>query len=163
MTVLEFFKKINTECDVLGSVELSIKAIDLDNLKLSIGCSLLKSCDYLKKSNSSLYFIEISDFHYELSDYLEAGEIQRRAEKKVKEGVRLKISDSLLIFMEMQKKFNINDVEEKKILLTFCKTSLSDVIAFDFLSRNLEKHYKPTFCSSISVIPYTELENIFQR
>jgi len=161
MKLLEYREFIHTECDRLDNPILSIKAINLDSLKLNINCSALKSCDYMKKRNQKLYFIEISDFHYELSDYLEAGVEEKKAKKIVKEGISLKISNSLLIFTEMQKQLNIKDIEIKKVLLIFCKTSDSDVIAFDYLSRNLENHYKPTFCSSIQVIPYTELENIF--
>jgi len=162
MNLFDFREYIHTECDRLDKPVLNVKAIDLDKLKLKIDCSNLKSCDYLKKHNQTLYLIEISDFHYELSDYLEAGMEEREANKRVKEGVSLKISHSLLTFIEMQKRFNINDIEMKKVLLGFCKTSISDVVAFDFLSRNLENHYKPTFCSSIKIIPYTELENIFK-
>jgi hypothetical protein len=170
MTLLQFREKIETECDSLGSVKLPIKALKIDastnqSLKHVLGCANLKSCDYLKKFNSSLYFIEISDFHYELHDYLKDGLEQKKAERKVKEGIRLKLSDSFLIYTEMLKFFNINDnrINGKKVLLVFCKTSISDVIAFSYLSNNLENHYRPTFCSSIKVVPYTELENILTK
>lgn len=169
MTLLQFREKIETECDVLGNIILPIQALKIDaptnqSLKHALGCESLKSCDYLKKFKLSLYFIEISDFHYELHDYLEAGLEQNKAERKVKEGIRLKLSDSFLIYTEMLKKFNIDDnrIDEKKVLLVFCKTSISDVIAFSYLSNNLENHYRPTFCSSIKVIPYTEIENILK-
>jgi len=167
MTLSDFKEKINTECDVLGNIELDVEALKVDapsstSLKSIVGCAALKSCDYFKKYDDDLvYFIEISDFHYELQDYIDSGLTQDIAEKKVKEGMRLKLSDSFLIYNKMINYFSVDDIEIKKVLLVFCKTKMSDVVAFSFLSNNLQLHYKPTFCSSIKVIPYTELKNKF--
>ena len=170
MTLLEFKEKIHTDCSQLSYLILDIQAIKFDaakadSLKNVLNCSAFSSCDYLRKKNNALYFIELSDLKYEISNYENDGFNRRDAIKKSKDGIRQKLSDSMHIYIEMAKKFNIDDskIKYKKVLLAICQSSQADVIALSVLANNLEQHYKPTLYTSIKLIPYTELENIFKR
>jgi len=168
MKLLEFREKIHTDCSVLDYLVLNTQAIKLDapesnSLKNILNCSAFKSCDYLRKKDNTLYFIELSDLKYEISNYQNDGLDRSKAVKKCKEGIRLKLSDSIHIYNEMCKSFNIDEskMADKKSLLVICQSNQSDVVALSFLANNLEHHYKPILYSSIKIIPYTELENIF--
>ena len=170
MALLEFKEKIHTDCSRLSYLILDVKGIKLDapkadSLKNVLNCSAFSSCDYLRKKNNTLYFIELSDLKYEISNYENSGLDKRAAIKKSKVGIRQKLSDSIHIYIEMIKKFNIDSskIKYKKVLLAICQSSQADVIALSVLANNLEQHYKPTLYTSIKIIPYTELENIFKR
>ncbi len=78
--------------------------------------------------------------------------------------IRLKLSDTLLIYQQLLKKFKINSRNralKNRVLLTVCKSKMSDIIAFSYLEKELTRHYCPTQFSAIQIIPHTELEKIF--
>jgi len=164
MSLLQFREKIHTECDAVDNPVLNIQAIKIDgsvkSLKKSLGCARLKSCDYFKRKKAICYMIEVSDFNREIKRYISESYPLAEAKKYVKEGIRLKISETLLIYQKMVQQYNISStkVTTTKVLLTSCEKSPSSSIALDFLSRDLERHYKPAFCHSIKVLPYTKLE-----
>ncbi len=86
------------------------------------------------------------------------------ASQKIKEEVRLKLSETLLLYYQLLQQCTFksyNQSLKNKALLTVCKKNRSDVIIFAKLERELSRYYCPTHISSIKVIPYTELENIF--
>ncbi len=163
--LIQFRENINTECRIVNPT-LKVQAIKIDassnSLKQKVGCKALKSCDYLKKRDKKLYFIEISDFNAQFED-LSKISTPKSAAKQIKLEIRLKLSDTLLIFQEICKKFKIKTekISSNKVLLTICKEKKSDVIVFDRLARELTKHYCPTHFASIQIVPYTKLENIF--
>jgi len=168
MGLLKYTEFINTECRVTNPT-LCIKALKIDantrSLKTNLGCKNLKSCDYFKRSNHKFYFIEISDFHAQFID-LSSNNTPKDVEKNIKLEVRLKLSDTLLIYQKLLDKFNFkaNNCElKKKVLLAVCKDSLSDSIFFDRIARDLTKHYCPEHLSSIQLIPYRKIEEIFKR
>ncbi len=168
MSLLKYIEKINTDCSRLEYLILNTKAIKIDaqqsnSLKNSINCSHFKSCDYIRKKRDALYFIEVSDLIYEIHNYEKTGLDNKQATKKSKEGIRLKLSDSIHIYNELVQKFKIDEskIIFKKVLIALCHENPSDVIAFRVFANSLEQHYKPILYSSIKVIPYTELENIF--
>ena len=169
MNLLRFREKINTECSLIGSPILNVKAIKIDanlkSLKQEVGCKNLKSCDYFRRKKDKFYFIELSDFHLQLEN-LKKKSNTTDDKKYIKIEVRLKLSDTLIIFQNLIKKYKIkyeNTQLKNKVLLVICKENLSDTIAFNYISKELSRHYCPTSFSSIHVIPYTEIENIITR
>ena len=77
--------------------------------------------------------------------------------------VKLKLSDTLLIYEELLKKNDINEKNKalkKKVLLAVCRERESDIIAFANLERELTRSYCPTHFVQIKVIPYTFLEKL---
>jgi hypothetical protein len=125
-----------------------------------MGCKNIKSCDYFRRKKNNFYFIEISDFHAQLIN-LQKEFNQEVAFKKIADEVRLKLSETLLLYHQIIKQSHIkieNQNLKNKALLTVCKDNKSDIIVFERLARNLTKYYCPTHLSSIKVIPYTELE-----
>lgn len=168
MKLLDYKEKIRTECDRLDNPSLETRAIKLDSntgfcLKNDIQC-YVKSCDYLRKKNDTLYFIEFSDFKYEYEDLIKAERTEEEAKKIIKKGMQQKISDTLLIFNECLKRFKISiqNINSKKVLITLCTTDNSDVVAFDYLSRSLESNYKPNFIESIKVVSIVGLEELLK-
>lgn len=170
MNLLGYREFINTECSLIGSPILKVKAIKIDdnkkkqNLKQQLGCKNLKSCDYFRRKKDKFYFIELSDFHQQLID-LKKENNNEIASKIIKDEIRLKLSETLLLYYQLLRQCTVNDCNQKlknKALLTVCKEKKSDVIVFAKLERDLSRYYCPTHLSSIKVIPYTELENIFQ-
>lgn len=168
MSLLKYTEFINTECRV-AKPTLCIKALKIDantkSLKTYLGCKNLKSCDYFKRNNNKFYFIEISDFNAQFID-LSSNSTQKDVKKNIKLEVRLKLSDTLLIYQKLLDKFNFkanNCRLKKKVLLAVCKDSLSDSIFLDSIARDLTKHYCPEHLSSIQLIPYSKIEEIFKR
>ncbi len=165
--LLEYRESINTECRV-EQPTLTIQAIKIDanrnSLKQKVGCGRLKSCDYFKKRDNKLYFIEVSDFNAQMED-LSKKSTSKEAKQYIKMEVRLKLSDTLLIFQEIAKQFDINKVKisQNKGLLSLCTNKRADIVAFAYLSRELTRHYCPTHFASIQIIPYMEIEQIFQK
>jgi len=163
--LLEYKEPLNTECRIAQPI-LKVRAIkidaDVDSLKKFVGCKDLKSCDYIKKRKNNLYFIEVSDFNAQLED-LSKKSTDAIAKKYIKMEVKLKLSETILIFEQMCKKFKINTatIKNHKVLLSICKEKQSDVIVFDRIARELTRHYCPTHFSSVQIIPYTKLESIF--
>jgi len=171
MKLLGYREFINTECSLINNPILKIKAIKIDsnknknNLKQQMGCKNLKSCDYFRRRKDSFYFIEISDFHTQLEN-LKSKFSNKEASKIIKNEIRLKLSETLLLYNQILKQLYIKDDNQKlknRVLLTVCKSSIPDTIVLAYLSRELTKHYCPTHFSEIKVIPYTELENIFRQ
>jgi hypothetical protein len=167
MQLLRHREYIKTECSFIGEPILKVQAlkIDADNksLKQQLGCKNLKSCDYLKRKSKCFYFIELSDLHAQLIN-LKTTYTQKEALKIIKEEIRLKLSESLHIYNQLTIKTNFtnNMSLKKKALLALCKEKKQDVVAFDFMLRDFQRHYTPTFLNSIKFIPYTELENILK-
>ncbi len=165
--LIEYRESIHTECRVPNPT-LKIEAIKLDaninSLKKKVGCARLKSCDYLKKKKNKLYFIEISDFNAQFQD-LSSSFTSDEAKNIIRNEIRLKLSESLLIFNTICAVFTIHreKITQNKALLALCKEKKSDIIAMAFIARAMEKHYCPTHFASIQIIPYTEINNIFQR
>jgi len=169
MKLLRHREFINTECSLVGNPTLRVKAIRVDankqSLKQQMGCHRLKSCDYFRRKRDSFYFIEISDFHQQLIDLTKKNNSQI-ASQKIKEEVRLKLSETLLLYYQLLQQCTFksyNQSLKNKALLTVCKKNRSDVIIFAKLERELSRYYCPTHISSIKVIPYTQLENIFSQ
>lgn len=165
MSLLKYRERIHTECNLLGNPILNIKAIKIDNsvkgLKQQLGCKSQKSCDYLKK-NKYLYFIEVSDFHQQLIN-LGNAKLSKDEKTYIKMEVKLKLSDTLLIYEELLKKNYINEKNKalkKKVLLAVCRERESDIIAFANLERELTRSYCPTHFVQIKVIPYIFLEKL---
>lgn len=168
MGLLKYREFINTECRVEKPI-LCFKAIKIDanikSLKNIIGCKNLKSCDYFKKYKQKFYFIEVSDFNAQFED-LSSSRTQEDAKKYIKLEIRLKLSDTLLIYQKLQEKFNLklgNCSLKRKALLAICKDNTRDSIFLDRITRELTKHYCPEHLSSIQLIPYIKLEEIFKR
>jgi len=163
--LLKYRESLNTECRIAKPI-LKMRAIKIDSntdsLKNFVGCKDLKSCDYIKKRKKNLYFIEVSDFNAQLED-LSRISTDATAKKYIKMEVKLKLSETILIFEQICKKFKINvtSIKNHKVLLSICKEKQSDVIVFDRLARELTQHYCPTHFSSVQIIPYTKLESIF--
>ncbi len=163
--LLKYREPLNTECRIVQPI-LKMRAIkidaNIDSLKKDVGCKDLKSCDYIKKRKHKLYFIEVSDFNAQLEDLSEKT-TDKIARSYIKMEVKLKLTETLLIFEQMCRKFKINTttIKNYKVLLSICKEKQSDVIVFDRLARELTKHYCPTHFSSIQIIPYAKLESIF--
>lgn len=168
MWLSNFSEKIDTECSVINSPILDIKAIKLDanknSLKDNLYCKNLKSCDYFKRKKNSIYFLELSDFNAQL-EKLSNNTTPKEAKKYIQMEVRLKISDTLLIYYQLLDKYNIKDKNylKKKVLLAICLNNIRDIQNIDRIMRQLTSHYCPTHLSSIKVIPYTELETIFSK
>jgi len=165
MKLLKYKERIHTECSLIGNPILNVRAIKIDNsikgLKQQLGCKNQKSCDYFKR-NKYLYFIEISDFHQQL---IKLGDSKLSKDEKtyIKMEVKLKLSDTLLIYEELLKKHNISEKNrklKKKALLAVCRERESDIIAFASLERELTRNYCPTHFVQIKVIPYTALEKL---
>ncbi|MEA2027852.1 MAG: hypothetical protein U9N49_02615 [Campylobacterota bacterium] len=168
MKLLRHREKINTECSFIEGSILNVKAIKIDaqhnSLKKELGCKNLKSCDYFKRDKKSFYFIEISDFHQQFFD-LKASYSDNEASKIIKDEIRLKLSETLLLYNQLIQQFNIKQANinlKNKALLTVCRDSLSDAIIFAKLERELTRHYCPTHLASIKVIPYPKLETILK-
>lgn len=164
MKILYYREKINTECDVLDNPELDVKAIDLDKLKSRVNCAQMKSCDYLRKKKRELLFIEISDIKYEISDSIENGLIEKEARKKCKEGIRLKLSETIHIFDKIVQKYNIDitTISDKKAYIATCRSEQADVIAWSRMEQGLTGNYVPQLYSSIKIIPYTTIDNLLR-
>ena len=168
MSLLKYREKIHTECSLIGSPILNVRAIKIDankkSLKQKCGCRHLKSCDYFKRKKGNFYFIEISDFNTQL-DNLKKVFSKDEASKIVKNEIRLKLSETQLLHNKLKDKFDFknNSNLQNRALLTLCKNNPSDIIAFDYLSRDLSKHYCPEHFSNIKVIPYIELEKLSSK
>lgn len=166
MSLLKYSEFINTECSVPKPI-LSVKALKIDantkSLKSKLGCKNLKSCDYFKRRKQNFYFIEISDFHTQFES-LTSSKTSKEAKKDINLEVRLKLSDTLLIYQKLLEKFKLKKCNcelKKKVLLSVCKKDLRDSIFLDKIARELTKHYCPEHLSSIQLIPYIKLEEIF--
>ncbi len=166
MWLSKFYENIDTECRIMIPL-LDIKAFKIDanqkNLKQQLGCKNLKSCDYFKRKKDTIYFLELSDFNAQLKELTET-KTTIDVKKYIKMEVRLKISDTLLIYYQLLDKYNIRDKNylKKKLLLAICQNNIRDIQNIDRIMRNLTSHYCPTHFSSIKVIPYTELKNILK-
>ena len=165
MSLLKYRERIHTECNLIGSPILNVRAIKIDanrkSLKQKCGCRHLKSCDYFKRKKGNFYFIEISDFHAQL-DNLKQVLSDKEASKIIKNEIRLKLSETLVLHNKLKEKFDLthNQNLKNRALLTVCKSSLSDIVGFAHLSRELSKHYCPENFKEIKVIPYTALEQL---
>ncbi len=168
MSLLKYREKIHTDCSALGYLILNIQAIKVDattsdSLKNTVNCAALASCDYIKKKNSTIYFIEISDLKYEIQNYIASGDTPTDARKKCKNGLRTKYSEMKHIFDEINKYFKINTTHTKYALIAICQSTQSDVIALSVIANQLKQHHQPILYSDIKLIPYTDLETIFIR
>jgi len=167
MWLSEFNENINTECNSLTQPILNIKAIKIDEakngLKNKLFCKKLKSCDYFKRKKNKIYFIEVSDFNFQLENLSKT--IPKEAKKYIQMEVKLKLSDTLLIYYELLDKFNIKDKNflQKKVLLVLCRDNIRDIQNIDRIMREFTSHYCPTHFSSIQVIPYNKLIEIFKK
>jgi len=168
MGLLKYREYINTECRIDNPI-LRVKAIKIDtnqnSLKNKLGCKRLKSCDYFKRNKNKIYFIEISDFNAQFKD-LSSKNRTKEPIQEIKLEIRLKLSETLLIYQKLQEKFNLKSDNcnlKKKVLLSICKDKISDSIFLDKIARELTKHYCPEHLSSIQLIPYIKLEKIFKR
>jgi len=168
MWISSFKEDIKTECSVADNPILNIKALKLDankdSLKQKLFCKNLKSCDYFKRKKDTIYFVELSDFNAQL-ERLSNISTPKDAKKYINMEVRLKISDTLLIYYKLLDKYNISDRNylKKKFLLAICLDNIRDIQNIDRILRGLESHYCPTHLSSIKIIPYTQLNTIFKR
>ena len=168
MWLSNFYQKIDTECSLINNPILNIKAIKLDantnSLKNKLFSKSLKSCDYFKRKKDSIYFLELSDFNSQL-ELLSDKSTPKEAKKYIQMEVRLKISDTLLIYYQLLDKYNIKDKNylKKKVLLVICRNNIRDIQNIDRIMRQFTSHYCPTHLSSIKVISYTELEDTFKR
>ncbi|KIM03079.1 MAG: hypothetical protein KU28_11585 [Sulfurovum sp. PC08-66] len=168
MKLLRYRERINTECSLVQKPILNIKAIKIDankrSLKQALGCKHLKSCDYFKRGKESLYFIEISDFHQQFLN-LKASHGDNEASKMIKNEIRLKLSETLLLYYQLIQQINIKQANtelKNKALLTHCRDTPRDGVVFAKLERELTRHYCPTHLASIKVIPYPRLETLFK-
>jgi ATP:corrinoid adenosyltransferase len=165
MSLLKYREQIHTECSLVGSPILRVRAIKIDankkSLKQRCGCRHLKSCDYFKRKKGKFYFIEISDFHAQLEN-LKQVLSDKEASKIIKNEIRLKLSETLILHNKLKEKFDLSNNQKLKnrALLTVCKNHPSDIVAFAHLSRELSKHYCPEHFSEIKIIPYMELEKL---
>jgi len=165
MSLLKYRERIHTECSLIGSPILNVKAIKIDanrkSLKQKCGCKHLKSCDYFKRKKGNFYFIEISDFHAQL-DNLKRILSDKEASKIIKNEIRLKLSETLILHTKLKEKFDLrqNQNLKNRALLTVCKSSISDIVGFAHLSRELSKHYCPEHFKEIKIISYTSLEKL---
>jgi glutaredoxin len=165
--LIKYVEKVNTECRITQPI-LSTRAIKIDahtnSLKKKVGCGALKSCDYLKKTKQKLYFIEISDFNAQYVDLMKKSTAQA-ARQSIQTEIRLKLSESLLIFNRICEVFVVHKekIIQNKALLVLCSEKKSDVVAMAFMSRAMKKHYCPAHFASIQIVPYIEIDNIFQK
>jgi hypothetical protein len=165
MSLLKYREQIHTECSLVGSPILRVRAIKIDanekSLKQRCGCRHLKSCDYFKRKNGKFYFIEISDFHAQLEN-LKQVLSDKEASKIIKNEIRLKLSETLLLHNKLKEKFDLrqNKNLQNRALLAVCKNSMADIVGFAHLSRELSKHYCPEHFSEIKVMPYIALEKL---
>ena len=165
MNLLKYRERIHTECNLIGNPILNVRAIKIDanikSLKQKCGCKHLKSCDYFKRKKENFYFIEISDFHAQLNN-LKSVLSNKEASKIIKNEIRLKLSETLVLHNKLKEKFDLtrNQDLKNRALLTVCKTSISDIVGFAHLSRELSKHYCPEHFKEIKVVPYTALEKL---
>lgn len=160
MSILKFLEKIHTECVRINNPILETKAISLDKLKIEIDCQGFKSCDYIRRKCESLFFIEISDLKYEISDLMQTGMANKQAEKYCKEGIRIKLSDSIHIYEEMLEVFNIKKEKSlnKYAFILVCIYGKSDVIVWDRITQALQDSYQPKLYDNIKLIPYSQLK-----
>ena len=168
MSLLKYTEFINTECRVKKPI-LSVKALKIDadtkSLKSKLGCKSLKSCDYFKRSKQKFYFIEISDFNAQFEN-LVSRKTSKDTIKEINLEVRLKLSDTLLIYQKLLTKFNFktdNCDLSKKALLSVCRENTRDSMFLDKITRELSRYYCPEHLSSIQLIPYTQIEKIFKK
>jgi len=165
MSLLKYRERIHTECNLLGNPILNVMALKIDanskSLKQKCGCKHLKSCDYFKRKKSNFYFIEISDFHAQLVN-LKSILSDKEASKIIKNEIRLKLSETLLLHNKLKEKFDLgkNKSLQNRALLVVCKNSIADIVGFSHLSGELSKHYCPEHFSEIKVIPYIALEKL---
>ena len=116
MQLLRHREFIHTECSLYGSPILNVKALKIDanqkSLKRRMGCGNLKSCDYFRRKKDNLYFIELSDFHQQLIDLAKVNS-DNEASKIIKNEVRLKLSDTLLLYHKILKQGSFGRMSEK--------------------------------------------------
>lgn len=118
--LLEYRESINTECRVERPT-LTTQAIKIDanrhSLKQKVECGLLKSCDYFKKRDNKLYFIEVSDFNAQMED-LSKKSTSKEAKQYIKMEVRLKLFASIQIipYMEIEQIFQKKRRRIQKII-----------------------------------------------
>ena len=166
MSLLKYRERIHTECSLIGKPVLNVKAIKVDangkSLKQQLGCKSLKSCDYFKFKKNNIYFIEISDFDEQLIN-LSKKDLLKDEKTYIKMEIKLKISDSLLIYEQLITKYYINSKNKslkKKVWLTTCKEREKDMVTFAFLERELSRSYTPLHFAQVKVVPYTWLEKL---
>lgn len=168
MWLSSFRENIHTECSLISSPILNIKAIKIDanknSLKQKLGSKNLKSCDYFKRKKNAIYFLELSDFNKQL-ERLTDRTTPKEAKNYIQMEVRLKLSDTILIYYKLLDKYNIfnKDILKKKALLAICSDNIRDIQNIDRITRELTRHYCPEHLNSIELIPYTQLNTIFQR
>ncbi len=168
MSLLKYIEYINTECRIQKPI-LSVKALKVDantnSLKSKLGCKNLKSCDYFKRGKQKFYFIEISDFNAQFMN-LASRQTSKDALKEIKLEIRLKLSETLIIYQKLIDNFNFkqnNRELSKKALLSVCRNNTRDSIFLDKITRELTKHYCPEHLSSIKLIPYTQIEKELKK
>ena len=163
MRILKFLEKIHTECGRIENPVLETKAISLDKLKIEIDYQGFKSCDYIRRKYKSLFFIEISDLKYEISNLIKTGMTNKKAEKCCKEGIRIKLSDSIHIYEKMVEVFNIKKEKslKKYAFILVCISEKSDVIVWDRITQALQNSYQPKLYDNIKLIPYSQLKRDF--
>ena len=55
------------------------------------------------------------------------------------------------------------NIEQSRALLALCSNKPSDIVAISYISRELEKHYCPEHFANISIVLYSDIEEIFNE
>ncbi len=178
-----FIEEINTECSMIGSPSLSMRAIKVDaegteSLKYKLCQNSLKSCDYIKFTENKIYFIEFSDLYEQLSSLLglssainnsdlsatEKRNLQKnkiiiKAPTVIKNELQSKISETLNLFTLISDECDIDEhtVKNKIFFIALCKIVIADIIMFDTILREIQKKFKTII--HVEMKEYLKLEN----
>lgn len=174
-----YIKPIESECE--GFKVLSISAIkvdgDAESLKNNLGLGQLKSCDYIKTTDSGVIFIEVTDLIAQQAQ-LDTRVNELRKLKITEEGTKTSLSTKELqlffsknviirelkekfistqvIFCSIEKRFNLTVRSVFSFFVVLCCKNISDLIAFDEIQRNLKNELKG-LVSDIKFIPFPVL------
>jgi hypothetical protein len=181
-----FVEEINTECSMLGNPSLSIQAIKVDaegvnSLKYKLCQNELKSCDYIKFTESKIYFIEFSDLYEQLNNLrtlstairnsnisdnekiaLNRNKVIIKEPTVIKNELQSKISESLLLFQLIADNCDITEhIEKNKIFfIALCKTVIADIIMFDRILREIQKKFRTVI--NVEMMEYLKLEDYIE-
>lgn len=166
MELDSYLEDIDTECENILPRTLSVQALKVDKkgkeaLKYKLGLNSLKSCDYISIKQPTVYLIEFSDLNRQLSRDIKlkedlmlkvkaGGSNLTKAEKSmikdpmknIRSEFRTKLTDSLLLYSEIAKKFTIEKISEKLFYIVVCSDDQSDLIAFDRMAGELSEQFK---------------------
>jgi hypothetical protein len=176
-----YIKPIESECE--GFEVLSISAIKIDgdaeSLKNNLGLDQLKSCDYIKTTDSGVIFIEVTDLVAQKTQ-LDIRVSELRKLKVTEDGTKTSLSTKELqlffsknviirelkekfistqvIFCSIEKRFDLTIKSIYSFFVVLCCRNISDLIAFDEIQRSLKTELKG-LVSNIKFIPFPELIN----